>query len=1111
MQIKVLRQILIMSRYAFLGISLQCLLCSMLMATDGKAQPEATKSKPLEKIYVSIDIDNRTLEDAFSIISKTTNFDFIYDRAIIDDKLNIHAAVKNESLSDLLRQISKVAKVQFRRVDGDIFVQKKTLLQPGILETINPDASLGKQISINGKVTSDEGEPLVGVTIQVKGSTKGTITDAEGMYSLEVEETDILVVSYIGYITEEISVNGRQLINITLVPNLDVLQEIVVVGYGTQQKKDLTGAISSVTAEDFNSGVVTSVSDLIVGKVAGLTITQNGSDPTRGASIQLRGPSTLGGSTAPFYVIDGIPGADLANIAPEDIESIDILKDAASTAIYGTRASNGVIIVTTKKGTANETVVDFHTYGSIDKVARTFEMANAAELRAYLASRSDLAVLAEDDDGADTDWNDVITRTGRSQNYNLSFSGGNDQSQYYASMTYLDQKGIVKTSDRRRILARLRLNQQALDGRLKLGLNLSASNIKQHPVDYNAFFQVNNFLPITNVFEDDGVTYRQNLAKVKYFNPLSLLETRNAEDKITTLTANATASFEIFDGLTAHASGSLEESNRLSGLFLNSLSVEAAPTNGSARKSSTRNNQKIGEAYLNYDKTFGDHSVAGLIGYSFQENITGDGVGAANNQFLLDDLGFNGLANGNAPDGFNFLAGFPNLSSSILESVYGRVNYSFKDRYYFQASLRRDGSSVFGTNNKRETFPGISVAWRISNENFMSGNSFLTNLKLRGGYGETGFQFIRPYQSLARFGQSGRVLVNGSYTDTFFFVQNANPDLKWETTSTTNIGFDFELLEGRIFGTFDWYTKTTTDMLDTYGVSVPPFPVGSIFANAGEMKNKGFEISIGASVINKGNFNWTTNFVLDRNVNELVSLSNEFFEKEFQFTGRAGGRSLTGVTTSILLPGQPVGVFNTFKWVGYDETGKHTFEKADGSVVNVEELSFPEDAQIVGDPWPDFQFGWSNSVNYKNFTLDFTLRGRVGNEIMNAAAANLSRIDEADQYNVLRSAIEDGGNRGEPSYSSFWIESGTFVRMENMRLNYQLPKVDFLKNASVYVAAQNLFTITDFTGVDPDINLSGKAPGVIAPEPFTAANINEDIRSPYYKARSYIFGLRVTL
>ncbi|MDN5215536.1 SusC/RagA family TonB-linked outer membrane protein [Fulvivirgaceae bacterium BMA12] len=1079
------------------------------MATDGKAQPEVIKSKPLEKIYVSIDIENKTLEDAFSIISKTTNFDFIYDRAIINDKRTIDATVKNKPLGDLLRQISRAAKVQFRRVDGDIFVQNKTVLQPGVIETVRDNNALGEAINIKGQVTSNEGEALIGVSIQIKGSTKGTITDTEGRFSLEVNENDVLIVSYIGYITEEVNVGGRSEINIVLLPNLDVLQEVVVVGYGTQEKKDLTGAISSVSAEDFNSGVVTSVTDLIVGKVAGLSITQNGSDPTRGATVQLRGPSTLGGSTAPFYVIDGIPGADLANIAAEDIESIDVLKDAASTAIYGTRASNGVIIVTTKKGKANETVVDFHAYGSVDKVARTYEMANAAELRAYLASRDDLAVLAEDDDSADTDWNDVVTRTGYSQNYNLSFSGGSEKSQYYASMTYLDQKGIVKTSDKRRVLARLRLNQQALDDRLRLGLNLSASNVKQSPVDYTTFFQVNNFLPITDVYEDDGVTYRENLSKVKYFNPLSLLETRIAEDKITTLTANATIAFDIFDGLTANASGSLEESNRVSGVFLTSQSVSGATSNGSARKSSDRDNSKIAEAYLNYDKTFGDHTVSALLGYSFQEDILNDGVGAANNQFLLDDLGFNGLANGNAPDGFNFLSGFPSLSSSILESVYGRVNYSFKDRYYFQASLRRDGSSVFGTNNKRETFPGVSVAWRISDENFMSEVSFLTNLKLRAGYGETGFQFINPYQSLARFGQGGRVLVNGAYADSYFFVQNANPDLKWETTSTTNVGFDFELLEGRIFGTFDWYTKTTSDMLDTYSVSVPPFPVGSIFANAGEMENKGFEISIGAAVIDKGDLKWTTNFVLDRNVNKLVSLSNEFFEKEFQFTGSAGGRSLTGVSTSILLPGHPVGVFNTFKWVGYDETGKHTFEKSDGSIVNVEELSYPEDAQIVGDPWPDFQFGWSNSVNYKNFTLDFTMRGRVGNEIMNTVRANLSRIDEADQYNVLLSAIEDGGNRGEPSFSSFWIESGTFVRMENIRLNYQLPRVDFLKNAMVYVAAQNLFTITDFSGVDPDINLSGKAPAVIGTEPINSGGV--DIRASYYKARSFVFGVRLTL
>jgi len=932
---------------------------------------------------------------------------------------------------------------------------------------------------ITGMVTDGSNNDfLPGVTVQIKGTASGTVTGPDGTYKLTVPATSTsLVFSFIGYDSQEIVIGAQTVINVVLKSG-KALEEVVVVGYGTQKKKDLTGAISSVSAKDFNKGVMQTPEQLLQGKVAGLTVTRQGGDPNRRSNVQLRGPSTLAGNTEPFYVIDGVPGASIDLVAPDDIVSIDVMKDAASTAIYGTRAANGVIMVTTKGGKSGQSTLSYSGYVAVESIAKRVKVATGDELRAYLNSEGKKLDVA-DDDGANTDWQKEITRLGVSHNHNISFGGGNEHTKYQASVNYFKNNGIVKNSSIERILGRLRADHSAFNDKLRLSFSVSNSVINNHYIDYAIFYQAVRFLPTVNVYKPDG-TYKENLSRYDYYNPLALINQIVDERKQNILLANGRASLDLLPGLTYDVSLSYQKDNTTSGIFQERNSAFGMGNNGYARRTAYANTTKILETYFNYSKTFGDvHDLKLLAGYSYQQDDIDDGFQAQSMNFLTDDLGYYGILNGNPSGAYNYLNGSKPFKDGKLISFYGRFNYAYKNKYLLQGTLRRDGSSRFGANNKWANFPAISGAWRISEEGFMKGQQLFDDLKLRVGYGVSGYQAVDPYQSLARYGVKGAAFVNGTWINTYAYTQNPNKDLQWEKTSVFNIGIDFSIIKGRINGTVEWYDKKTTDMLDKYNVPVPPYPVPELFANVGAMNNKGVEVTLGVEVIKDRPFTWTANLNFAANKNKITSLSNEQLKKEFEYVGNPGGQGLSDIPVAIIKPGLPLGTFFTYEYAGKDKDGIAVYNNANGLQVKAKDLR-REDFKVVGYALPDFTYGWNNNFQYKQLDMNLFFRGVYGNKIFNALATNLDRLSEATVVNVSKKAIEEGITKNDPPiYSSYYVENGSFLRLANATIGYTFNhKIKAIKSARIYFTAQNLFTITKFTGVDPEVDLGGKSPGI---------------------------------
>ncbi len=982
--------------------------------------------------------------------------------------------------------------------------------------------AVAQQRDITGVVMSTEGEILPGATVSVKGTTIGATTSADGKFLLKIPaDAQTLVASYIGYQLLEMPVGAKTYFEFKLEADISSLNEVVVIGYGEVKKSDLTGAVTTVSPKDFNSGVVLSPAQLLQGRVAGLTISKAGGDPTQGSSIQLRGPSTLGTQTSPLFVIDGVPGASLDLIAPEDIVSMDVARDAASTAIYGTRAANGVIFVKTRRGKAGQTTINYHVYGGLEKVAKDYDMASTDEVRAYLTSKGKSFTVA-DDDNANTNWQKVITQDSYSQNHNLSFGGGNENSHYQASFSYFDRPGVVKTSGYNRTMGRLALDHNMFNNKVRLGATISNSVSNGTPVNYKAFEQALRYLPVTNVYEADG-KYSENTARPFYFNPLAILEQNTETYKTSVLLGTAQLGVTLLPGLTFDAIGTVQRDITERALYQSVNSTYARVNNsnfnsGFGAQNYTTFQNKILELFLGYSKTFGIHDLRLTAGYSFQQDNY-KGLQAVTNGYISDDLGVEGYLAANPSTSFTaYLTGnagddyrnfYPKSNSqNRLVSYYGRAIYTLSDKYILQAVLRRDGSSRFGENNKWGFFPAVSAAWKLSSENFMQDLSLLSDLKLRVGWGVSGNQGLNPYQSLVRYGRTtGAVFVNGAWTSSYSQVQNANPDLKWETTTTLNAGIDFSLWQNRVTGSIDIYNKNTKDMLFLYNVPSPPYPVNTIFANAGEMVNKGIEVAMTGNVINKEKFKWSVSLNLAHNKNEVKSLSNNLFSKTEDLGLGYGGSDpgLQGAsfqTTQVLRPGLAVGTFYMYEYAGIDANGNRLYYNKNGEAVSKVDNK-QDDYRILGSALPKFTYGLTQNFNYGSFGLTLFFRGVSGNKIFNAMAANLDRLADASSINVSKAALA-GGYTGTPFYSSYYLENGSYLRLDNVTLSYKIPQfVNALKNATVYFATQNVFTITKFSGVDPELDYSGRFPGIVGVG-------KNGINPTYYRTRSFTLGLNVT-
>lgn len=744
------------------------------------------------------------------------------------------------------------------------------------------------QLTVTGHVKSTSGDPLIGVNVVEKGTTNGTVTDMDGNFSLRVEKGKTLVFSYIGFLSQENVVRGNRM-NITLKEDTETLDEVVVIGYGSMQRKDVTSSITTVKAEDMNVGVITTPAQMLQGKVPGLTIA-NTSDPNGSASISLRGASSLrtGEAMEPYYVVDGVPGVSISLVAPEDIESIDVLRDASATAIYGSKAANGVIIITTKKGKKDgRTSVSYSGYVAWDRTLKTLDMMTADELLSY-AKTNNITQLNDYynvDNPANTNWQDEVLRTGFSHNHNVSINGGNEKTNYSASLNFQDREGVVRGTNMDRLNARTFVQTKALNNRLELALSLNASirNSSTGPTDIqgrsvlDAMYYYNPLVPVKN---EDGTWYR-NLNISQNYNPLSMINEDRYDTKEKLLQGTAQATLHIIDGLDWNLNLSYQNQQYIYNIY-NTTQTQLPSViskHGQADRSTTENIRKQMETYLNWNHTFADaHKVGIMLGYSWEQADNNDGFGLRVYNFYNDDLTYHNLGMANNIDINDVISN--NLSTLRMISFYGRINYSYKSRYLLQATVRRDGSSAFGENNRWATFPSVSAAWRITEEQFMKNQHVFDDLKLRVGYGVSGNSLgFDAFIARPLYGATGwftYVNPDGSTSNYRMLgaTRNANPDLKWESTSMFNIGIDFGFLHNRLSGTIEYYDKRTSDLIYDYPVSTNRYPYGTMTANVGDISNKGIEITINAVPVQTHNFTWSTTLNLSHNKNVVEKLTN---------------------------------------------------------------------------------------------------------------------------------------------------------------------------------------------------------------------------------------------
>ena len=928
-----------------------------------------------------------------------------------------------------------------------------------------------KQVS--GTVYDNTGNVLPGATVIEVGTKNATTTDFDGKFILNVAVGGSIEVSFIGSTTQKVQITSSTKANIDVRLQNDGYQlaevQVVSVGYGTQKKSDLTGAISTVKADDLVKGTISSTEQVLQGKVAGLNVIRPSGDPAAGSTLRLRGGTSLTASNSPLIVVDGIAGVDINVVQPSDIKSVDVLKDASATAIYGSRGANGVIIITTKSGTKGVSVT-YSGLSSIGYVADNLDLLSANQWRGYVRQTGNKDAI---DYGGNTDWQKALEQTAISQSHTLSINSGKTDSGFRASISYLNNEGVIKTTGLERLSGNVSAYQYLGDNKdVKFDMGLFANIDKWHPLDYRIFERSYNLNPTIPVYDANGEF--TSVGGTIYENPVEILTNRTVDNERHRLLGYFKTEVKFLNDFTAVANISLEHNAVQGSTYKPSYAVmEGRTEDGYAQKTYAEYTNAQGELYVNYSKVFGKHNVSALGGYSYLENIY-EGFGAQRSGFVTDAFSYNNLG-----AGYNYRLGdvYSYKGKSNLVSFYARANYSFDGKYLFTATVREDGSSRFGENNKWGTFPSASAAWRISNEEFMSSTKdWLGNLKLRVGYGVTGNQDgIGEYKSLSILGVG-----NDSYYDpvtqtwslAYSPKQNPNPDLKWESTEQWNIGVDFTLFD-RITGSFEWYSKNTKDLLYTYEVPQPPYLVGTMLANVGEMSNKGVELTLNADIIKGDKFTWNANLTLGHNIQKIEKLSNTTYETDVIYSGSLHGLSgMSGQYSQIIAEGYPVGTFWGFKNAGLDADGKIQYYNAAGAVV-AESALVDADKTDLGNIQPDLTLGIGMNFTYGNFDLGVSGYGMFGQKALNATNMMLNDPNRLPAYNVP-DAFLGSGITSAPKYSDYWIEDASFFRLQTLSVGYTLPLKSTSSKFRVYLMGENLFVITGYKGVDPEIGLNAQ-------------------------------------
>jgi TonB-linked SusC/RagA family outer membrane protein len=877
------------------------------------------------------------------------------------------------------------------------------------------------------------------------------------------------------------------------------LDEVVVIGYGTQRKKDLTGSVTSVKSDAFNQGAINNNPlQLIEGKVAGLTITRvNGNDPNAGLGIQLRGVSSANGRQTPLIIIDGVPDGNLNTIAPQDIESIDVLKDGSAAAIYGTRGTNGVILVTTKKGEGGKVKIDFEAMLFTEVIEKKLESLNADQYWQISVDRNKDII----DKGYDTNWFDEMIKTPLSQMYNLSVSGGSESLVYRASVSYKNQEGIVSVPTNRETLnGRISLTQTNWNGRLKFDANLAYSNIKSKFTEYESFEQAVVRNPTFPVYNEDGTfCYSANPSEFD-FNPVAYLYNLNRGAEYDRLMTDLRASVEILKDLKFSVMGAFRKDLDLTHYYdpstseFNSVAGVDSPK-GIAERSTTSYTARTFEATVDYFKQIGKHRIFFMGGYSYQDFMS-EGFGAKNQDFSSDAFLWNNLANGTyLKEGKAEMSS--TKSSNKLIAFFGRATYNYDEKYLLTASIRREGSSRFGVNYKWGNFPAISAGWRISNESFMKGVDWLSDLKIRAGYGLTGNEMSSNYISIARMGQQQYVLHGGNWIRTYGPSSNPNQDLKWEVKHETNIGFDAAFLQDRIGVALDIYDRKNSDLLYEVQASVPALIHDQVWANVGDMKSNGVEVVLWGVPVTRKDLVWNVSVNMSYNRSRLVSLSNDKYVSAAKYLefGYLGAPGILGNTIR-LEEGGDVGNFYGFKYVGLTQDGKWIFDDVDGNSIYDD-----NDKQIIGNGVPKYVVGLTTNLIYKRFELTLSLRGALKFDVLNTKEIYYGNLTTFPSNNLLVSALDKHKNINDiPQYSSYYLEKGDYLKISNLTLayNFDIAKFSpFVSALRLYVSADNLCTFTGYSGIDPEVASNGFTTGI-------------DNRTFYPRTRTFTLGINLS-
>jgi TonB-linked SusC/RagA family outer membrane protein len=986
----------------------------------------------------------------------------------------------------------------------------KERLVLSLLTLLMPLGLLAQDIKVQGVVKDETGETVIGASVMQKGTTNGAVTDIDGNFSLTVPSKATLVVSYIGFTTQEIAVGGRTQLEITLKEDDQTLNEVVVVGYGTMDKKELTSAISHVGEKDFLTVSSLDPSMMIQGKVAGVSITNTGAgDPNNQASIQIRGVSSRSAGLGPLIVIDGVPGGNLTNINPNDIASFDVLKDGAASAIYGTRGSNGVIVVTTKKGSKDGQVhTSYSGQLSLDVINKELKMMNAQEFRDVRLGWGDTGV----DLGGNIDWLDKTSRTGATMQHTLTLSGGNDKSNYRVSADYRNAHGIDLRSKREEYGARAAIMHTTKNGLLTITANVAPRVIYRDNADWSVFKDAIEANPTTPLMDpDDPVRYYNFQGQVVGSNPVERqkLEKDHADTKL--LDWDGTVKLNLLPLLAKNDKGNQTLTTQVmfadhqysndNSWFRPSTSTQAVNNgrDGEASRSYAKESQYVAEWLTHYMGSFGLHNVKGMAGYSYQYSRY-SGFNAENKDFPNDGLGSDNLGSGEyaKEEGEVLMGSYKNDAKLI--AFFGRVSYDYDGRYLFTASLRHEGSSKFGADNKWGNFPAVSAGWRISSEKFMKDVKWVNDLKLRADYGVTGNQDFGSYLSLNTMTGFGYYFYNGRYFQVWGPSKNVNPDLKWEKGKNWNVGLDFSLFKNRLYGSINYFSRRQQDLLGNYKVSVPPYLFDETFVNVGTMKNTGFEFDLNFRAVNTKDFGYDISLVGTTMRNKFVDFSNSEYVGQDFYDVAGTEDPYPFYNLQRIQKGESLGNFYMWEYAGHTTEGEWLVYDKDGDIIRASQAS-DEDRRVVGNGMPKFTLSSSHNFRYKNFDLALFFRGAFFYDIFNIhdfyyGTRNFTgnRLQKAYAKNF---PIAGTAN---PVVCDYFLERGDYLKLDMLTLGYTFQPKDwrFLDRVRIYATGKNLLTLTKFSGVDPaTYQVNGLTPGA------------QGSRTYFPSTRQFIVGLQV--